>query len=250
MLISDVKIKKIGSYSSFGHAHVNRYFLYFSYRNNIPTMNHLPEKTIERLSEYRRTLFRCMDEGKTHIFSHELAGMHNITAVQVRRDIMFIGYASQGRKGYHIPDLIRVMAKIIDPAEVINLAIVGYGNLGKAISAYLLNKRPMLRLVAAFDIDPKKIGAPASVVRCYSMERLREIISSQDITIALLTVPADAAQQMARALISSGIRGILNFTTVNISVPDKIYLEEIDMITSLEKVAYFVKTTHPFSQLS
>jgi redox-sensing transcriptional repressor len=204
-------------------------------------MKRLPEKTIERLSEYRRTLFRCLDEGKTHIFSHELAGLQNITAVQVRRDIMFIGYASKGRKGYSIHELIKVIAGIVDPAEVINLAVVGYGNLGKAISSYLHNKRPMLRLVAAFDIDPKKIGAGNSVVQCYSLERLREVIDSQNISIALLTVPAEAAQQMAKALVGSGIKGILNFTTYNISVPEDIYLEEYDMITSLEKVAYFVK---------
>ena len=99
----------------------------------------------------------------------------------------------------------------------------------------------MLRLVAAFDIDPKKIGAGNSVVQCYSLERLREVIDSQNISIALLTVPAEAAQQMAKALVGSGIKGILNFTTYNISVPEDIYLEEYDMITSLEKVAYFVK---------
>jgi len=204
-------------------------------------MKSLPEKTIERLSEYRRTLFRCLDEGKTHIFSHELAEMHNITAVQVRRDIMFIGYSSRGRKGYNIHELIKVIAVIVDPSEVLNLAVVGYGNLGKAISAYLLNKRPMLKLVAAFDIDPKKIGSGNAVVQCYSLERLREVIHSHNISIALLTVPAEAAQQMAKALVGSGIRGILNFTTYNISVPQDIFLEEYDMITALEKVAYFVK---------
>jgi redox-sensing transcriptional repressor len=204
-------------------------------------MRYLPEKTIERLSEYRRTLLQCLDEGKTHIFSHEIADLHNITAVQVRRDIMFIGYASQGRKGYSISDLIKVISKIIDPDEILNLAVVGYGNLGKAISSYLVNKRPLLHLVGAFDIDPKKISATASLV-CYSIDRLREIINKKDISIALLTVPAEAAQQMARVLISSGIRGILNFTTVNLNVPENIYLEEYDMITSLEKVAYFVKT--------
>ena len=204
-------------------------------------MNSLPEKTIERLSEYRRTLFRCLDEGKTHIFSHELAGLHNITAVQVRRDIMFIGYASQGRRGYDIQELIKVIAGIIDPTDIMNLAIVGYGNLGKAISSYLLHKRPKLKIVAAFDIDPKKINHSNSLVQCYSIERLREIISTHNISIALLTVPADAAQQMAKILISSGIRGILNFTTVNLSAPEDVFLEEFDMITSLEKVAYFVK---------
>jgi len=205
-------------------------------------MQQLPEKTVERLSEYRRTLNRCLEEGKTHIYSHELADMKNITAVQVRRDIMFMGYSSRGRKGYHIQELIQVIGRIIDPPEVYNLAVVGYGNLGKAISAYLMNKRTLFNLVAAFDIDPKKINNAGSPVRCYSLERLREVLAAENITVALLTVPGDAAQQMARALVSSGIKGILNFTTVNITVPDEVYLEEYDMITSLEKVAYFVKT--------
>lgn len=204
-------------------------------------MKHLPEKTIERLSEYRRTLFRCLDEGKTHIFSHELADLHNITAVQVRRDIMFIGYTSQGRKGYEIAELIKVISGIIDPNIKLNLAVVGYGNLGKAITSYLMNKRPLLNIVATFDIDPKKISSTGSAIPCFSIERLREIIHTQDISIALLTVPAEAAKQMAKVLISSGIKGILNFTTVNLNVPEEIYLEEYDMITSLEKVAYFVK---------
>lgn len=212
-------------------------------------MNSLPEKTIERLSEYRRTLFRCLDEGKTHIFSHELADLHNITAVQVRRDIMFIGYTSHGRKGYDIKELIDVIANIMDPSDVLNIGIVGYGHLGKAISSYLVNKRPNLKIAAAFDIDPKKIGSN-SVVTCYSVERLREIISARNITIALLTVSASSAQQMAKALVASGIKGILNFTSVNLSVPPDIYLEEYDMITSLEKVAYFVKIAERLSSLS
>jgi len=213
-------------------------------------MKSLPEKTIERLSEYRRTLYRCLEEGKSHIYSHELAEMHNITAVQVRRDIMFIGYTSQGRKGYDINNLINVIAEIIDPTEILNLAIVGYGNLGRAISSYLLSKRPKLKIVAAFDIDPRKIGASNTVVECFSIDRLREIISSRNISIALLTVPADAAQQMSKVLVSSGIKGILNFTTVNLSVPEDIYLEEYDMITSLEKVSYFVKIAQRLSALS
>jgi redox-sensing transcriptional repressor len=204
-------------------------------------MKVLPEKTVKRLSEYRRTMLRCLDEGKTHIYSHELAELHNVTAVQVRRDIMFIGYSSQSRIGYDIRDLSKAIGKIIDPREVMNLAVVGYGNLGKAVSTYLLNKRPMLKLVAAFDIDPKKIGSALSGIQCYSIERLREIITSQDITIAILSVPSAAAQDMAKALVASGIKGILNFTTININVPAEIALEEFDIITSIEKVAYFVK---------
>jgi redox-sensing transcriptional repressor len=206
-------------------------------------MEILPEKTVERLSEYRRTLFNCLDDGKTHIFSHELAEMHDITAVQVRRDIMFIGYSTSNRKGYNIDELIKVISRIIDPQENLNVAVIGFGNLGKAVSTYFIGKRPLLELVATFDLDPKKIGSSIQGVECYSIERLREIITGKNISIAILTVPVYSAKNMAKELIQAGIKGILNFTTVNLSVPDHIYLEEYDMITSIEKVAYFVKST-------
>jgi redox-sensing transcriptional repressor len=145
--------------------------------------------------------------------------------------------------------LIGVIGAILDPKEIMNIAIVGYGHLGKAISSYLLSKRPHLKIVAAFDIDPKKIGATNSLVPCFTIERLREIIASKNVTLALLTVSAGAAQEMSKALVASGIKGILNFTSVNLNVPQEIYLEEYDMITSLEKVAYFVKIAERFSLL-
>ncbi len=203
----------------------------------------LPEKTIERLSEYRRTLFNCLDDGKTHVFSHELAELHDITAVQVRRDIMFIGYSTSNRKGYNIQELIKVISKIIDPNEKLNVAVIGFGNLGKAVSTYFIGKRPLLNLAATFDLDPKKIGSKIQDVECYSIERLREIITNKDISIAILTVPVYSAKDMAKTLVQTGIKGILNFTTVNLCVPGNIYLEEFDMITSIEKVAYFVKNS-------
>ena len=201
----------------------------------------LPEKTVERLSEYRRSLLRCLEEGKTHIFSHELARLHNITAVQVRRDIMFIAYTSPHRKGYDIKDLIKVIGKIIDPKESYNVAVVGWGNLGRAITAYFAGKRPLLNLVAAFDIDPKKVGSESAGVECYSIDRLREIAGTKNITVAILTVPPGVAQDMAKALVASGIKGILNFTSVTLSLPPGVYVEDYDMVTSIEKVAYYIK---------
>ena len=204
-------------------------------------MKKLPEKTVERLSQYRRALNNCIAEGKTRIYSHELAVLLNITAVQVRRDIMFIGFSSLQRKGYNIMELIDVISKIIDTNEPLNVAVVGYGNLGKAITTYFIGNRPKLNLVAAFDIDPKKIGLTLNNLPCHSIERLREIIVAKNISIAILTVPTTSAKDMAKVLVQTGIRGILNFTTVNLNLNSDIYLEEYDMITSLEKVAYFVK---------
>jgi redox-sensing transcriptional repressor len=154
---------------------------------------------------------------------------------------MFMGYSSLQRKGYNIKDLIQVISSIIDTQEPLNVAVVGYGNLGKAITTYFIGNRPKLNLVAAFDIDPKKVGSEVNSIKCYSIERMREIIVANDISIAILTVPVTAARDMAKILVQTGIKGILNFTTVNLHVPEGIYLEEYDMITSLEKVAYFVK---------
>ena len=201
----------------------------------------LPEKTVERLSEYRRTLYNCLAKGKTHIYSHELAGLHNITAVQVRRDLMLIGYSSLKKKGYDAQELINVIGGLIDHEESLSVAVVGMGNLGRAITAYFNGKRPKLNIVAAFDVDPNKVNRVVAGVNCFHMKDLGDVVKRSNISIAIIAAPPDSAATVAELLVNAGIKGILNFTTVPVNVPESIYLEEYDMITSLEKVAYFVK---------
>jgi redox-sensing transcriptional repressor len=202
----------------------------------------LPERTVERLSEYRRSLLQCLEEGKTHIYSHELAGLHHNTAVQVRRDIMFIGYTSMQRKGYDVRELINVIGGILDSEMGLNVAVIGIGNLGRAVTTYFIGKRSRLNIVATFDVDPKKVDRVFSGVKCYSLNRVKEIVESLDISIAIITVPSDFAVEVSEQLVNAGIKGVLNFTTVPLNVTPDVYLDEYDMITSLEKVAYFVKT--------
>jgi len=201
----------------------------------------LPERTVERLSEYRRSLLQCLDEGKTHIYSHELAELHHNTAVQVRRDIMFIGYTSMQRKGYDVRELIHVIGEILDSEKGLNVAVIGVGNLGRAITTYFVGKRSKLNIMATFDVDHNKIDRVISGVKCYPLNRISEIVESLQISIAIVTVPADSANEVTGQLVEAGIKGILNFTTVPLHVGDDVYLDEYDMITSLEKVAYFVK---------
>ena len=201
----------------------------------------LPEKTIERLSEYRRTLLNCLAEGKTHIFSHDLAKLHNITAVQVRRDIMFIGYTSAQRKGYDIREMIDVIGQILDAETGLNVAIVGIGNLGRAITSYFSGKRSKLNIVAAFDNDVEKTDRVIAGVPCYHISKISEIVKSKGIAIGIITVPSDFAAETSKSLVIAGVKGILNFTSVPLNVPEQVYLENSDMITLLEKVAYFVK---------
>ena len=204
----------------------------------------LPERTVERLSEYRRSLLQCLEEGKTHIFSHELAELHHNTAVQVRRDIMFIGYTSMQRKGYDVRELIDVIGEILDSEKGLNVAVIGIGNLGRAVTTYFVGKRSKLNIIATFDVDTTKIDRVISGVKCYPLSRLQEVVASHQISIAIMTVPADSATEVSAQLVESGIKGVLNFTTVPLDVTEKVYLDEYDMITSLEKVAYFVKSSN------
>ena len=201
----------------------------------------LPDKTVERLSQYRRTLLIANATGKHHIFSHELAALLHITSVQVRRDIMLIGYSGTLRQGYDVKELIEIIGKIIDSKEGQKVAVIGIGNLGRAIIGYFSGKRTKLTVVAGFDINPDKVERAYAGVWCYHFDKLTEIIKKENITIAVLTVPANEAANVADLLVMAGIKGILNFTPKPINVPSNVHLEEYDIITSLEKLAYFVK---------
>jgi len=204
-------------------------------------MKKLPEKTVERLSQYRRILLETKKKEKFYIFSHELASLAHSTAVQVRRDIMLLGCQSKQKKGYDIQELITTITELIDSRKGLNVAIVGMGNLGKAIAAYFMGKTSKLSIVAGFDVEENKIERMISGVKCYHINKMQEIIQNQNISIAILTIPPDQAHIVTESLIQSGIKGIINYTANPINVPPHIHLEEHDILTFLEKTAYFVK---------
>ena len=206
-------------------------------------MELLPEKTVERLSQYRRSLQRVLDEGKTHIYSHEIAKLLHITPVQVRRDIMLIGHSGTLRKGYDIINLINLIGEIIDCSHEQKVAIVGVGKLGQALLNYLTESKTKLKIAALFDTNKDKVGKTYSGIVCYSIDRLDEILKREKISIAVLTVPPSQAKEVKEQLLAAGILGIINYTPVSLNV-EGAFLEEYDVITSLEKVAYFAKPRH------
>jgi len=200
----------------------------------------LPHKTIERLSRYKRCLQNLIRDGKEHIFSHELASILHLTPVQVRRDIMLIGHEGTLRQGYHIQSLYDQISGIIDSRDNINIAIVGYGDLGRAIMHYIQGRNSAVNIAAAFDVNPNKIGKYHDGILCFHVDDIVETIREHHISIAVLTTPPEFAQKVADDLVAAGIKGLLNYTTRKVKLPDNIYIEEYDMIMSLEKVAYFV----------
>ncbi len=199
----------------------------------------VPSRCVERLSIYRRALLQDRHLPGSSVFSHELAFACRLTAAQVRRDLMLIGYSGSPTTGYEVKRLLSSIGALLDPPHVREVAIVGMGHLGRSIAAYLVNRSPKIRLTAAFDVNPEKIGVTFSGVPCYGVERLTEVVMDKGIAIGILTVPAQHAQAAAELLVRAGVTGILNFAPVCLHLPERVHVESIDMTVALEKVAFF-----------
>jgi redox-sensing transcriptional repressor len=201
----------------------------------------IPERTVERLSIYRRLLDALLAEGTQSVFSHELATMAGGTPAQVRRDIMSIGYTGTPTRGYDISGLIARIGEFLDAPEGQGVALAGVGHLGQAIMAYFAGRRPHLAIVAAFDKNPQKVDRVIHGCRCYPVEQMEQVVSEQRIRVGIIAVPATDAQAVASALVRAGVRGILNFAPTRLHLPLDVYVEDADIAVLLEKVAFFAR---------
>ncbi len=200
-------------------------------------------KTISRLSLYRRILLRQWKD-RAFVFSHELATEAGATSAQVRRDLMVIGYSGSPNRGYEVGALLESIGEHLDSPKRQAVALVGLGNLGRAILSFATNQCASLEIVAAFDTDPLKTGRVIQGCRCHAENELEQIVRDEAITVGILAVPALAAQGLAERLVSAGVSGLLNFAPVRLRVNPGTYVENIDLTVALEKVAWFAGRGH------
>jgi redox-sensing transcriptional repressor len=203
----------------------------------------LPANTVERLSLYRRALLNLPQEEKEFIHSHQLAHLLKINPAHVRRDLMLIGFTGDIHKGYEIVKLVESIGNAIDCTYNQKVAFVGIGDLGRAVADYFNNQDTKLQVAATFRLGDEP-SVQFSDVKCYNVARMKEVMRKEQIEICVLAVPAEMAQEISGMLVSAGIRGILNFTSVHLKVPEQIYVEQYDMISKLEKLAYFTNQDH------
>ncbi|PKL45495.1 MAG: redox-sensing transcriptional repressor Rex [Candidatus Riflebacteria bacterium HGW-Riflebacteria-1] len=199
----------------------------------------ISEKTIERLSVYRRYLKELQKQGKERVYSHELSKLVSGTPAQVRRDLMPVGGNGCSSKGYEVNLLIEEIAKLLDCNDKQNIALIGAGNLGRALLGYLSGSRDNYDIVALFDNDPEKYGRVICGKRCYCIDQLAEKIKEYKITTAILAVPGEAAEATAEILIGTGIKAILNFAPKHITTSSTVFIETLDITKALEKAIYF-----------
>ncbi len=201
----------------------------------------VPYRTIGRLTLYWRILRDLATEGQTNIYSHDLASRSRVTAAQVRRDLMVVGYTGTPAKGYDIKKLRDHIEAFVFPADEQRAIIAGAGNIGRALLKFFLGRRPTLKIVASLETNPDKFGRLIHGCPCYSIENAASIVREQGITVGIIAVPDKEAQFVSDLFVESGIRGILNFARTALIVPAGVYVEDIDLAMSMDRVAYFAR---------
>ncbi|PKM97157.1 MAG: redox-sensing transcriptional repressor Rex [Elusimicrobia bacterium HGW-Elusimicrobia-3] len=204
-------------------------------------MTKIPQRTVERFFRYCQFLHSRLESGSEYVFSHELAAAVGVSPEQVRRDLMNFDLAGTPQRGYPIKEFMAELYSHLESSSLTKMVLVGVGNLGKAILSYFLKRRPNLSIVAAFDQDPEKVNRVYSGCQVHHIGQLEKTVAREKAAVGIVTVPASTAQEAADALVRAGVRGIVNFAPVQLKVPPGIFLEQLDITLSIEKVAYFAR---------
>lgn len=198
----------------------------------------IPAVVIPRLSLYYRVL---LDSRRPDfISSEEIAELSGFTAAQVRKDLAYFGQFGTPSKGYPVEELRQAIVKILGTDKEWNVALVGVGNLGSALLSYKGFGRLGFKIRCAFDNDLRKIGKNLEGITVQDISELASALKKENIRIAIMTVPAEAAQAVVDVLVKAGVGAILNFAPVRVASPIGVEVLNIDLSIELEKLAYFL----------
>lgn len=200
----------------------------------------VPDIVVSRLPLYLRSLERMSQEGRKVTSSQELGERLGISAAQIRKDLSQFGEFGKQGTGYQIKYLIEQLSTILHVNRVWDMAVVGAGDLGRAIAGYQGFANRGFRVAMIFDNDPAKVGTRIGEYVIQDEEKLVDEIQNTGIQVAMITVPAESAQQVADLLVEAGIKAILNYAPINLSVPDGVYVQYIDPVIHLQRMTYYI----------
>jgi redox-sensing transcriptional repressor len=195
------------------------------------------ESTVGRLSLYLR-LLEELDDGITTLSSEELATLADTSAAQVRKDLSFFGTFGKRGLGYGVEELITTLRSILGLERRWRVAVVGAGKIGAALLGYQDFRRQGFYIEAVFDSDDRKIGQRWNGLVIRADEELESSLRNDAIDIAIIAVPADAAQAVVDRVVNAGIKAILNFAPVKLRVPITVALKNVNMAVELEGLSY------------
>lgn len=201
----------------------------------------IPDIVIGRLPIYLRALNRMIQEGQEYTSSHELGERLGISSAQIRKDLSHFGEFGKQGTGYHVEYLYQQIRHILHVDHEWAMAVVGVGDLGRAIAHYRGFVPRGFRVTCLFDADPAKIGEQIGDLQVLPLEALHDEIRRQGVKVAMLAVPAEAAQQVANMLIQAGVRAILNYAPITLAVPPGVHVQYIDPVAHLQHMTYYLE---------
>ena len=192
----------------------------------------IPIPTVKRFPSYLRILKQNQRSGMQYISATVLADELGLKPIQVRKDISCTGIEGKPKVGFIIDELIDSITHVLGWDNTADALIVGTGNLGTAIAQYEGFDAYGLRIVAAFDKDPAKVGTKIGSLTVLPIDQINQYIKTHRVSIAVITVPAQAAQSVADLLVKCGIRAIWNFAPKDLKLPDDVVMQRTDLATS------------------
>jgi redox-sensing transcriptional repressor len=201
----------------------------------------VPNIVVGRLPLYLRTLQLMSQEGRMVTSSQELGERLGISAAQIRKDLSQFGEFGKQGTGYSINYLTDQLRHILHVNKVWDVAVVGIGDVGHALARYQGFSNRGFRIVLLFDNDNQKIGTKVGDFTIYNISELVSMVREVGVQIAMLSVPVEYAQQVTNLLIEAGVKSILNYAPINISVPASVHVQYIDPVLHLQRMTYYLE---------
>lgn len=200
----------------------------------------ISQAVVRRLPIYLRYLNELHMKNINTISSRDLGNKLDLNPAQIRKDLAYFGEFGKKGIGYDVTYLIEKIRQILKLDQMINVAIVGAGNLGHALSNYNAYLKDNMKITAIFDNFPAKVGEQINDMRVQSMTELKETVQKYNIRVGIITVPAHEAQNVANQFVEAGVEAILNFAPVVIRVSPEIRVHHADFTTELQSLAYYL----------
>jgi redox-sensing transcriptional repressor len=200
----------------------------------------IPRKTVYRLSLYFRILERLHQNRIETVSSDALAKAAGVKPTQLRKDLTYFGQFGTRGLGYNVDALLSQLTNVLRTARFQPVILVGAGNLGSALLRYDGFAKEGFEILAAFDVRPEGAKSLHSKIPVYPIDRMTGFVRENGIKLAILTVPATAAQAVANELVEAGIQAILNFAPIILQVPDQVVVNNVNLAIELENLSYFI----------
>ena len=203
----------------------------------------IPRATAKRLSLYYRIFKRFNAEKIEKANSKQIAEAIGIDSATVRRDFSYFGELGRRGFGYDVKKLMNFFADLLNDNAITNVMIVGVGNMGRALLHYRFHERNKMKVVMAFDTDdhPEVGSTTSDGIPIYGISQIKEKIRSGNVQTAILTVPSVKAQEVSSILVQAGVKGILCFSPVNLSLPKDVVVQYVDLTSELQTLLYFMR---------